>query len=309
MDARVAILGFGLIGGSIARALARLPAGQRPRVDAWSPSGAGAEAAVADGVLDGRLAVPGDAWAAELIVLAAPPLACLDLLDELAATRPASARATTVTDVASTKARIVDRSRALGLVFVGGHPMAGLEASGYGAARADLFDDRPWVVVPGGLAGPADVDRVEGLARSVRARPILMEPGDHDRAVAAISHLPLVAAVALVEAVVGGPGDPDRSDWPAARDLAAGGWAGMTRLALGDVEMGAGILATNAEATAAGLRDLRDAIDGWLAALERPGGPDAAVLRTRLRVARDRLMPGDLVTDDGAGPDAGGGDA
>jgi prephenate dehydrogenase len=308
MSARVAILGFGLIGGSIARALARLPAAERPRVDAWSPSGAGAAAAVVDGVVDGRLGEPGEAWAAELIVLAAPPLACLDLLDELAATRPADAPATTVTDVASTKARLIERSRALGLRFVGGHPMAGLEVTGYGAARADLFDDRPWVVVPGGLAGASDVDRVEGLARSVGARPIRMGPEEHDRAVATISHLPLVTAVALVEAVVGGPGDPDRPDWPATRGLAAGGWAGMTRLALGDVEMGAGILATNADATAVVLRDLRDSIDGWLAELERAGGPDVAALRSRLRAARDRLMPSEVAAGDGSGHDAGGGD-
>lgn len=311
MTARIAILGFGLIGGSIARALARLPEGQRPRVDAWSPSGEGPAMAVADGVLDGRLSEPGEAWASELVVLAAPPLACLDLLDALAARRPSAGSTTTVTDVASTKARIVERARALDLSFVGGHPMAGLEVTGYGAARADLFRDRPWVVVPGGLARPSDVDRVEELARSVGARPIRMDPQGHDRAVAAISHLPLLTAVALVEAVVGGPGGPDRPGWPAARALAAGGWAGMTRLASGDVEMGAGILATNADATAAGLRDLRDAIDGWLAELERPGGPDAASLRSRLRAARERLVPQEPADDEGAaaGGDPGGDDA
>ncbi len=167
--------------------------------------------------------------------------------------------------------------------------MAGREVAGYGAADGELFAGRPWVVVPGASAGPLDIERAEWLATSVGARPVRMAPADHDRSVAAVSHLPLAVAVALVEAVVGGPDDPDRESWPEARDLAAGGWSSMTRLALGDVEMGAGILATNATETAARLRALRAVIDGWLTDLEAPGGPDPERLRKRLRAARERL--------------------
>ena len=111
------------------------------------------------------------------------------------------------------------------------------------------------------------------LARACHARPVAMDAAEHDAAVAAISHLPLVLAAALVEAVSGPAGAP-RADWPQAADLAAGGWRDMTRLARGDAAMGAGILATNGPAVAARLRDLRAVIDDWLAALERPGGPD-----------------------------------
>jgi prephenate dehydrogenase len=115
-----------------------------------------------------------------------------------------------------------------------------------------------------------------------------MTAHDHDAAVAAISHLPLVVSVALVEAMTA------QSDWPAARDLAAGGWAGMTRLARGDATMGAGILATNAVATAARLRALRTVIDDWLALLgdieaDGAGFPaEARLLGARLAAARDR---------------------
>ena len=113
-----------------------------------------------------------------------------------------------------------------------------------------------------------------------------MTADEHDRLVAAISHLPLVLSAALVEAVAGPIGDP-RPDWPAAEALAAGGWASMTRLARGDVEMGAGIAATNAAEIAARLRDVR-AVDRWLARGPRRRGrrghgrdPPAAGVRAR----------------------------
>ena len=112
-----------------------------------------------------------------------------------------------------------------------------------------------------------------------------MTADEHDALVAAISHMPLVLSAALVEAVAGPVGDP-RPDWPAAEALAAGGWASMTRLARGDVEMGAGIAATNAAEIAARLRDVRAVIDGWLADLDGEGGPDTDAIRQRLASAR-----------------------
>lgn len=285
---RVALLGFGLIGGSIAHALRRT----RPEwsLAAWSPSGSGPEAAAAAGLVDVAAGSPADAIdGAELVVLAAPPLACLELIDTLAGSlRDHLAVSTVVTDVASTKSAIVARADELGLRFVGGHPMAGREVSGFGAADPDLFRDRPWVIVPGAMADEDDRARVESLAVACGARPIVMDARDHDAAVAAISHLPLVVAAALVEAVAGGEG-PAREGWTTAAGLAASGWQGMTRLARGDAEMGAGIAATNAAPVAARLRDLRAVLDEWLAALERPGGPDEVELTARLSAAKRRL--------------------
>ncbi len=224
------------------------------------------------------------------MVLAAPPLACLDLLASLAGGwRGALPADATVTDVASTKAVICGRATELGLPFVGGHPMAGREVAGFGGARADLFDDRPWVVVPTAAARQADVRRVEWLAGACGARVVRLDAAVHDAAAAAVSHLPLVLSAALVEAVAGRAGGPTPPGWPVARDLAAGGWAGMTRLARGDAAMGAGILATNAGPVAARVRELRSLLDDWIDALERPGGPDAARLEDRLRGVVGRL--------------------
>ncbi|HSS36158.1 MAG TPA: prephenate dehydrogenase/arogenate dehydrogenase family protein, partial [Patescibacteria group bacterium] len=248
---RIAIVGFGLIGGSIARGLARpgAAASLAGPVDlaAWSLTSAGTRAALADGVIGRAPATLGETVdGADLVVLAAPPLDCLDLLDELGgALVGALAAGATITDVASTKAVVIERADRLGLRFVGGHPMAGRDATGYAAAEADLFVDRPWVVCPGANAAPSDVDRVERLARATGAHPIRLAPAAHDRAVAAISHAPLVVSAALVEAMTGRP------DWPLARSLAAGGWRDMTRLAGGAPDMGTGIAATNGPEIAA----------------------------------------------------------
>jgi prephenate dehydrogenase len=285
---QLAFLGLGQIGGSIARAA--LASGFATRVTAWTPAGSGPRAAQADGIEAARSAA--DAIRdADLIVLAAPPLTCLDLLDDLAGPLAADVRGDAViTDVASTKAALVERARAHGLRFVGGHPMSGRETSGYAAADPDLLRDRPWVIVP---ADPADVAadaRVTALATACGAHPVSMTAAVHDAAVAAISHLPLVLSVALVEAMTAQP------DWPVARELAAGGWAGMTRLARGDETMGAGILATNAPATADRLRALRAVIDEWLALLgdgAGHGAADPALLRARLAAARELASSAD----------------
>jgi prephenate dehydrogenase len=293
---RVALLGFGLIGGSIAHALRR--AGADWSIAAWSPSRAGPRAARAGGFVDTAPADPADTVRnADLVVLAAPPLACIDLLGRLAGPLGGALEPDAViTDVASTKRAIVNRAAALGLRFVGGHPMAGREVAGFGAASADLFADRPWVVVPGDTGAStgdaAATDRVVALARACRARPIVMNAADHDVASAGISHLPLLVAAALVEAVVGSEDAGSHPDWAATSPLAASGWDGMTRLARGDPTMGGDILATNADAVTERLHRLRDGIDGWLAELERDGGPDADALRARFAAARTRLEEG-----------------
>jgi prephenate dehydrogenase len=291
---RVAFLGFGLIGGSIARALraraaaAEALAADRWQIAAWTPTGAGPAAGSAAGVVDVVASTPEEALAgADLVVLAAPAPDCLAMLDDLAGPwRSSLGPDAVITDVASSKSALVLRATALGLRFVGGHPMAGRETSGFIASDADLLVDRPWVVVP--TADAAATERVEFLVRATGARPVRLAAGAHDAAVAGISHLPLLASVALVEAVAGDTDGP-REDWPMAAVLAASGWRDTTRLARGDVAMGTGIIVTNADAIAARVRDTIVALEGWLVELERPGGPDRGIVAERLQAARDRL--------------------
>jgi prephenate dehydrogenase len=285
---RIVIVGFGLIGGSIARALRRPEAArmvpEELQLAAWSRRAEGPRSALAAGIVD---EAPPDLAAAvegaDLVVIAAPPIASIDLLRELAG--PYRARlpvAAVVTDVASTKRAIVEAADQLDVRFVGGHPMAGRETSGYEASIADLFVDRPWVVCPGGSAHAPDVSLVEGLARWCGARPLRLDPAIHDAAAAAISHVPLIVASALVEALAEGPA------WPRASVLAGTGWRDMTRLARSDPTMAGGIAVTNAAEIAAGLRRVRKVLDEWIATLDAPE-PELEIILDRLAEARRRL--------------------
>ncbi len=293
----ISLLGLGLIGGSIVKAVAAnadaviggpgsAPT-SRPRIAAWSPTGQGPSQALDEGLIDVAAVELEDALVgADLVVIAAPPTATVQLLERLGGDLRGSLASTAViTDVASTKVAVMAAAGASGLRFVGGHPMAGRETAGFEASKSDLFRGRPWVVVSKPDSDPGDIGPVEWLVAMCGARPIALDAPAHDAAVAAISHLPLIASVALVESVAGN----GAGDWSLARSLAASGWDGMTRLARGDPGMGAGIASTNAPAIVAELRAYRDAIDAWIAALD-VDAPDAAALERRLAAARSLLQ-------------------
>ncbi len=280
---RIAILGLGLIGGSIARAVAVTGW----QVSAWTPSGDGPRRAGPDGVR-AATSLADAVTDADLVVLAAPPLAALDLVDALAGLGSALSPETVVTDVVSTKAEIVARARVAGLRFVGGHPLAGRETSGYAAGDAELFRGRPWVIVPTNPPDAEGVARVEALVAACGAIPVRMSADDHDNAVAWISHVPLVVSAALVETAAAS------AEWTRAESLASSGWAGMTRLARGDVAMGTGILATNADAVAARLSDLSDALAAWADDLRQP---DAAHRAERRLAAARRILDSEAASE------------
>jgi prephenate dehydrogenase len=155
----------------------------------------------------------------ETIVLAAPPQANLALLRRL------SRHDAVITDLGSVKAPICTLARRQGLAsFVGGHPMAGSERSGFAASSADLFARHPWILTPDGSTARA-VAAVRRLAKAAGARPYTMRPLEHDRTVAFLSHMPQLVAWAIEHAV--------GADTVARRhlDLAGPGFRDMTRLA------------------------------------------------------------------------------
>ncbi|MFI5226010.1 MAG: prephenate dehydrogenase [Candidatus Limnocylindrales bacterium] len=298
---RIALLGLGLIGGSIARAIAAAREAAGPPVEAWTvvawtPDGRAPAAALAAGVIDAAADSIGDTLSgADLVVLTAPPLACLDLLEAVAALRGVLPPAAVVTDVASTKAAIVERAAGLGLPFVGGHPMAGVTDRGFDASDGALFDDRPWVICEGPTSPEGGFEQVAALARACGARPVAMSAAEHDRAVASVSHLPLVVAAALVETVVArtdaiaadGSAGRAPADWPAARALAAGGWASSTRLARGDVAMATGIAITNGGVLAERIGELEETLASWRRVIE---AGDVEGVSARFEDARRRLL-------------------
>lgn len=212
----MAVIGLGLIGGSLARALARSGC-DVIGLDAASVC----RRAIAAKAIARRAASPEEAARlAGVVVLAAPPDANRNLLARLARVAPPGL---VVTDVGSVKGPICRDAARLALAgFVGGHPMAGNERAGFGASSADLFRGRPWILTPG---RPAALARIRAIVRAVGARPVVMDPETHDRVAAFLSHLPQLLAWALTDAVASDPVARRH------RALAGPGFAGMTRLA------------------------------------------------------------------------------
>jgi prephenate dehydrogenase len=213
---RVAIVGLGLVGGSLARALTA--AGYHVTGIDWPlvVRTARRRGAITEGATRAEAAA-----AAALVVLAAPPATNLRLLRRLAkVARPGLV----ITDVSSVKGEIARAAARLRLTgFVGGHPMAGTEKRGFSASTAALFRGAPWWIVPG--PDPRAARQVRAVVRATGARPITIDAATHDRAMAFLSHAPQVVAWALLEAA--------RADPVARRHLrrAGTGFRGMTRLA------------------------------------------------------------------------------
>lgn len=190
-----------------------------------------------------------------------------------------------VTDVGSVKKTVVSElekifSRCGG--FVGSHPMCGSEEAGLSAARADLYDGAVCVITPTPRSRPEAVPAVEALWKSVGARVIHMDPAEHDRAAALVSHVPHLAAALLVELVVSGK--------PEFQALCAGGFRDTTRIASGSSDLWTGILSSNRAEVISGLRNLERLVSEARALLEND---DTAGLRNLLERAashRDRIL-------------------
>jgi len=249
---RLVIAGLGLIGGSIAMAARRA----RPDlpIAAWDE-----EHVLRDGVSQGAIdetCRPDDLRGGDLFVLAAPPHASLFLLDGLGGL-PADVL---VTDAVSVKRVVVEAAVAKGLSFVGGHPMAGSEQRGLAHARADLFDGRRWFLVDAG-AGDGANDAVEQFVAALGARPEWIDALEHDRLMAALSHLPQVTATALMTVAARLAGESNL-------DLAGTGLRDTTRLAASDPELWSEIAAANGPELSKAVRLLREELERAQKALD-----------------------------------------
>ena len=258
----VGVVGLGLIGASLCGALRQhLP---QTRVVGVARRAETARRALDDGLCDDAGDDARLLAGSEVIVLCTP-------VDAMPAWLPLClehAPQALVTDTGSTKSWLAARAAEVaGLRFVGGHPMAGREVSGYGARDDALFDGCTWVLTPRDGAERAAVAPWRAAVVALGAHPLEMDAVEHDAAAAWISHLPFTLSAALVHAAVAS------DSWPAAAALAASGFRDMVRLAGGDPAMYAAITATNVEALARCL----DALDAVLAgAREVLADPDAA---------------------------------
>ncbi|MEG4088284.1 prephenate/arogenate dehydrogenase [Microcoleus sp. Pol12B4] len=172
---------------------------------------------------------------------------------------------TIVTDVGSVKTPIVQALSPLWSNFVGGHPMAGTAESGIEAAVPDLFVGRPYVVTPTAQTPTLAVDKVEEIARLLGAKVYRCEPEEHDRAVAWISHLPLMASATLVAAC---DREGDRHIVNLAQHLASSGFRDTSRVGGGNPELGVMVAKYNREELLRSLSIYRDSLDEFITDIE-----------------------------------------
>jgi prephenate dehydrogenase len=202
---RLAILGVGLIGGSFALALKRV--GQVGHVVGYGRQRANLDEALQRGVIDEIAASPEQAVQGADVVLLAMPVGAM--AETFARIAPQLGESTVITDAGSTKQGVIAAARhALGDrvgQFVPGHPIAGAEKSGAGAALADLYAGRNVILTPLPENAPATVATVAGLWQTCGAQVLEMTAADHDRIFATVSHLPHLAAFALVDELAGRP--------------------------------------------------------------------------------------------------------
>lgn len=239
---RIGIVGLGLIGGSIALAARQIwPTGLVIAVDRKD--------VLEQAVLLNAMDVAADDLVvlaeADLIILAAPVQQNIAVLAELPEHVTGAA---VVTDTGSTKRAMVAAARALPsrLSFVGGHPLGGSAQGGIGHARADLFSGQPWLLTPEDDWVGGALERLSAFVSALGAIPRIMGPGEHDRLLAFISHLPQLTVSALMDVVGGATGR-------GGLQLSGRGLLDSTRLASSPADIWKEVCATNADEIAAAL--------------------------------------------------------
>lgn len=271
----IAILGVGLLGGSVAAALRQRQPGTRIIGIGRNPDRLAA--ATARGLLDDsvtELSQCDPSW--DLVIVGTPvDRIVADVRNVAAVSRPG----TVFTDVGSVKSSIC-RELCGSVVsgFVGSHPMAGSERNGFEAARADLFQGRVTVVTPTIGSQPEVVCVVREFWEALGSKVLEMSPEDHDRTVAMTSHVPHVVASALAGIL--------QSDQ---RALAASGFRDTTRIALGDADLWVAILLSNASAILENLDLFQESLTGFRDAIRTSDKESLRKLLADAKVNRSSL--------------------
>ncbi|MEP7370244.1 MAG: prephenate dehydrogenase [Dermatophilaceae bacterium] len=248
---RVRIVGTGLIGASLGMALSR--DGFQVSLDDPSPTAAALARDLGAGVL-----ASDTIGAPDLVVVAAPP----DVVADVVALELQRWPEAVVTDTASVKGAVLTALQGQGLDlsrYVGSHPMAGREKSGVVAAQVDLFQGRSWVVAPGPDSSAEAIEIVRQIAAAAGSAVLVMTPAEHDAAVAAVSHVPQIAASLVAGRL--------RDLSPTAVALSGQGIRDVTRIAASDPSMWTQILVANAPAVRGVLELLAQELETVLVAL------------------------------------------
>lgn len=278
---RLAIIGVGLIGGSLSLALKK--AGQVGEVVGYSRTESVRQEALDLGVIDRAASSIADAVKdADMIFLAVPMGAMASVLTELA---PHLSDETIITDGGSAKAQVVAAARkALGErfnQFVAGHPIAGTEKSGPSAAFATLYNDHRVVLTPLAETNSASLEKVRAMWLLTGAEVVDMEVEHHDKVLAATSHLPHLLAFNLVGMLA------KSADCDEVLRFAAGGFRDFSRIASSDPVMWRDICLSNSAAIVDLLHDYRRGLDGLEQAIIKSDGDYLVDVFKRAKQARD----------------------
>ena len=238
----VAIIGLGLIGGSIGLAL------RQGRKSKWEVVGYNrrretvANALSLGAVERGETNLKDAVEQAELVIIATPVLTVKKIFSRIAPHLPSGC---IVTDTGSTKVQVMKWAAEMlppTANFIGGHPMAGRETYGIQAAEAELFQRCTYCLTPSEKASPESIDTVVGMTKKLGAIPFFIDAQEHDNLVAGISHLPMLLSAALVSLTTRNP------SWSKMSRLAASGYHDLTRLASGNPEVNSHICLSNQKA-------------------------------------------------------------
>jgi prephenate dehydrogenase len=272
-DIRVGIIGLGLMGGSLALALRNHCA----TIAGYDNDPAVIERAIKSNVIDHALDITHEVDQIDLLILATPVGAILDWLVQIPIVFRGSLH---LLDLGSTKAQIVNAMQQLPdrISPLGGHPMCGKETSGLSAADPALFKNRLFVLTPLERTQPNTLSLAHELIEAIGSRPLIIDPNRHDRLTAAISHVPYLTSIALIEAAMH---SNDELVW----QLAASGFRDSTRLAASDLTMMIDILFSNKEAVLNNVVETQRSLQELTDLIKRE---DRAGLRTRLEQNRTR---------------------
>lgn len=255
---KIGFIGFGLIGGSLAKAIKAI--NPNALIFAFdyhnNPPSTDLKDAISDGILDHvTYDLAADFSDCDLIFLCAPVLANISYLSSL---KPIVKPSCIITDVGSVKGNIHKAVDELGMqeLFIGGHPMTGSEKTGYASSYALLLENAYYILTPTSTTPKDKLDLLHRLVEDMGSLPILLDSMEHDKITAAISHLPHIVAAQLVNLIRGSDDVSEKM-----KQLAAGGFKDITRIASSSPQMWQNICLTNSKV-------IKDILDLYILSLK-----------------------------------------
>ena len=279
----IGIVGLGLIGGSLGLDL-RAFGHQVLGVSRHSET---CQRAIERGVVDDASINTTLLAAADVVFICTPLAAIAPTVQQLI---PHLSPDSIITDVGSVKTAVVEEVAPLWHNFVGGHPMAGTADSGIEAAVSGLFAGNPYVLTPVETTPPTAVKIVEEIVRSLTSRVYFCRPEDHDRAVAWISHLPVMVSASLIDACLS---EADPAVLELAQQLASSGFRDTSRVGGGNPELGVMMARYNQESLLRSLMSYRYSLDQLIAQIEQEDWQSLEERLKETQLERPKFLSGE----------------